>query len=199
MQAQAATHAATDLRTVSPVGPTGAVKAGYKVVKHVGHGTCQAGSYQTGTAYRCSAPAAGAGVLDPCWPITAPAKSMACQAKPWLHKVVEVHVSGSAAGGPGLHDVSLPWGMRLGSGAHCLHDVGSVRQLNGRALIFHCTKHRDVFGPLRDSGTHWTAHVYRSGVHTSSGYRSLGWQHVSIAWKGASAVTPTPSPTPPLL
>ena len=50
--AGATTRAATDVRTVSPVDATGAVKASYRITKNAGHGTCQVGSYQTGTAYR---------------------------------------------------------------------------------------------------------------------------------------------------
>ena len=187
------------MRTVSPVDATGAVKASYRITKNAGHGTCQVGSYQTGTAYRCSTPETAHTVLDPCWPLATPASTMVCQAKPWRHELIKLTVTGAAAGGPGFHAVSLPWGMRIGAKVRCLRDVGSVRRLNGHALLYHCSRHRDVFGPLHDSGSRWTAHVYRTGAATRSGYRSLGWQHVAVAWRGNDATpipTPTPTPTP---
>ncbi len=180
---------------MSPVDGTGALKPGYTITRHLAHGTCQSGSYMTGTADRCSTPGARAVVLDPCWP-TSTAKTFVCQAKPWRHEVVEVHVPNPVSGGPGPHHQGLPWGMRVGARVRCLLDPGSVRRVNGHPLLFHCTRHRDVFGPLRRRGAQWHAHVYRSGARTRSGYRSLGWQRVSIAWYGAPATSPNPSPSP---
>jgi hypothetical protein len=84
--------------------------------------------------------------------------------------------------------------MRITGRVHCLLDPGSVRRLNGHALLFHCSHHRDVFGPLRHSNAQWKAHVYRTAP-TRSGYRSLGWKSVHIAWYGAR-ITPPPSPSP---
>lgn len=195
----AATGQATSVRTVSPLDSGGALKAGFKVTRHVGHGICQRRSYMTGDADRCSSPATGAVVLDPCWP-TAQPKSFVCQAKPWVHKVVQVHVAKPLSGGPGSHRQSLPWGMRIGTKVRCLLDPGSVRRLYGHALLYHCSRHRDVFGPLRRNGSRWKAHVYRGGVRTRSSYRSLGWRPVRIAWYGAPPPTPpSPSPTPSIL
>jgi hypothetical protein len=197
-QANAAGSGATSLRTVSPLSASGAVKPSYQVTKHLGHGTCQAGSYQVGQAFRCSTPEASAVLLDPCWPLTASPTMMVCQAKPWQHKVVELHVTGSASGGPGFHSVSLPWGMRIGSDVRCLRDVGAVFRINGELLLYHCTHHRDIFGPLADSAATWTAHVYRNNAPTSTGYASVGREHVAIAWRGtrAGSASPTSSPSP---
>lgn len=190
---------ATSVRTVSPLTDAGTLKAGYKITRREGHATCQSGSYMTGTADRCSTPTSGAVVLDPCWP-TAQAKTFVCQPKPWKHGVVQLHTPAYGSGGPGRHRQHLPWGMRLGAKVHCLLDPGSVRRLFGHPLLFHCTRHRDVFGPLDRSGSHWKAHVYRTGARTRSGYRSLGWQAVRIAWYGAApAPAPSPSPTPTLI
>jgi hypothetical protein len=189
---------ATSVRTVSPVDASGQLKAGYQVVRRLRHATCQAGSYMTGVADRCATPAAGAVVLDPCWPTAAP-DTFICQAKPWDRKVVQLHVPQPVSGGAGAHHQGLPWGMRLGATVRCLLDPGSVRRLYGHALLYHCSRHRDVFGPLHRSGQHWTAHVYRTGAHTPTGYRSLGWQSVRIAWYGAPITppaSPSPSPTP---
>ncbi len=185
------------MRTVSPVDDNGQLKAGFKVVRRLGHGTCQQGSFMTGVADRCSTPATHGSVLDPCWP-TADATTYVCQDKPWRHKVVAVHVSGPAVRGPGRHRQRLPWGMRIGGHVRCLLDPGSVRRLSGHPLLFHCNHHRDVFGPLRRDGARWHAHVYRTRAHTPSGYRSLGWHTVRVAWYGA-AIEPSPSPTPSLL
>jgi len=197
--AQAAGRSATDVRQVSPLDSSGQLKAGYTVTRRMGHATCQHGSYMTGSADRCTTPAAGNVVLDPCWP-TANAKTYVCQSKPWRHDVVQLHARDRAAGGPGRHHQTLPWGMRIGTRFHCLLDPGSVRRMSGHPLLFHCTHHRDVFGPLRRSGKRWTAHVYRTGAHTRSGYRSLGWQLVRIAWYGAPPPPPpSPSPLPSLL
>lgn len=182
------------MRTVSPVGGSGQLQAGYTVIRRLGHATCQTGSFMTGVADRCSTPRTHHSVLDPCWP-TATAETLVCQAKPWRHKVVQVHASGPVSDRPGNHQQSLPWGMRLGGKVHCLLDPGSVRRLNGHQLLFHCTHHRDVFGPLRHATSHWKAHVYDSHARTRSGYRSLGWHAVRVAWYGAQ-VTPPPSPSP---
>jgi hypothetical protein len=193
----AASTPATAVRTVSPVDESGQLKDGFRVVRTLRHATCQQGSYLTGVADRCSTPATHHGVLDPCWP-TASAKTFVCQRKPWQHKVVEVHATGPASGGPGHRRQSLPWGMRIGGDLRCLLDPGSVRRLDGHQLLFHCNHHRDVFGPLRRSSAHWKAHVYRTGAHTRSGYRGLGWKPVRTAWYGAPPAKP-PSPLPTLL
>jgi hypothetical protein len=182
------------VRTVSPVDGSGALKPGYKITRQFSHGNCQTGSYMTGTADRCATPASRAVVLDPCWP-TSTVNSFVCQAEPWQRDVVQLQTQQPASGGPGQHHQGLPWGMQIEGRVHCLLDPGSVRRLNGHPLLFHCAHHRDVFG-LRRTGSHWTAHVYRSGAGTSSGYRPLGWQRVAIAWYGAPAASPNPSPSP---
>jgi hypothetical protein len=188
--------AATEVRTVSPVDDSRQLQEGYRVVRTLGHATCQHGSYLTGVADRCSTPATRHGVLDPCWP-TATATTFICQHMPWQHEVVEVHAAGPAAGGPGHRRQSLPWGMRVGNKVRCLLDPGSVRRLDGHQLLFHCSHHRDVFGPLRHGSAHWKAHVYRTGARTKSGYRGLGWKTVHLAWYGAPpAKPPPPSPSP---
>lgn len=187
----------TSTRTVSPIGTNGELNAGYKVIRHEGHAVCQTGSFMTGRADRCSTPTSQTVVLDPCWP-TADSKTFICQRRPWRREVIELHVPKPASDGPGVHRQSLPWGMRIGAKVRCLLDPGSVRKLSGHALLYHCTHHRDVFGPLRRPGTHWKAHVYRTGARTRSGYRSLGWKPVRIAWYGAApqpAASPTPTPT----
>lgn len=184
---------------MSPLTGAGELKSGYRVIRHLGHGTCQTGSFMTGAADRCSSPQTHHSVLDPCWP-TAQAKTFICQAKPWKHAVVALHVPSPVSGGPGAHQQRLPWGMRIGARVHCLLDPGSVRRLNGHPLLFHCTHHRDVFGPLDRTGSHWKAHVYRTGARTRSGYRSLGRRPVRIAWYGAPPRPPaSPTPTPTLL
>jgi hypothetical protein len=181
----------TSVRTVSPVDGSGALKPGYTVTRHESDATCQSGSYMTGTADRCSTPSSGAVVLDPCWP-TSTQNTFVCQAKPWVREVEELRASQPASGGPGPHHQSLPWGMRIGSHVRCLLDPGSVQRVNGHPLLFHCNRHRDVYGPLRRGSAQWRAHVYRTGGNP----RSLGWQAVTVAWYGAAASRPSPSPTP---
>ncbi|MGN6472825.1 MAG: hypothetical protein ACTHK4_04125, partial [Mycobacteriales bacterium] len=161
MPAHAESTSATDVRAVSPVDDSEQLKDGYEVIRTVGHATCQNGSYMTGVADRCSSPAMRGSVLDPCWP-TAEPTTFVCQPKPWRHKVVRVRASHPASGGPGHRHQDLPWGMKIGAKVHCLLDPGSVRRLNGHALLYHCTHHRDVFGPLRHGGAVWKAHVYRT-------------------------------------
>ena len=196
--AASASSPRTQVRTVSPVGVDGTLKDGYKVVRHLGHGTCQTGSFMTGRADRCTTPSSRTVVLDPCWPTASP-KTFVCQRRPWQHQVVQLHVRKPVAGKPGAHRLGLPWGIRVNAKVRCLLDPGSVRRLSGHALLFHCTHHRDVFGPLRRDSAHWKAHVYRTGARTRTGYRSLGWHPVRIAWYGAAPVSPSPSPTPTLL
>jgi hypothetical protein len=195
-QAQASSAGATSVQTVSPLDATGELKPSYQVTRRLDHGTCQTGSYQVGQAYRCTTPESAADVLDPCWPLAASPTTVVCQEKPWVHKVVELRVTGGASGGPGFHAVALPWGMRIGANVRCLRDVGSVFRIDGHGLLYHCTRHRDVFGPLHDSGTSWTAHVYSNDARTHSGYQSRGRQHVAIAWRGAPAGSASPSPSP---
>jgi hypothetical protein len=187
------------VRTVSPLDANGALTPSYQVTRQLGHGTCQLGSFQTGSAYRCASPQAGEVVLDPCWPLTTP-DTMVCQAKPWQAKVVELHVVDTANGGPSSQPAALPWGLRIGSDIRCLRDVGAVLRVDGNLLAYHCSHHRDVIGALQTSGTTWRAHVYRTGARTATGEKSIGWQAITIAWRGAplvtaSTATPTPSPS----
>lgn len=192
----AASQAPTAVRIVSPIDTTGALSPTYKVTRHLGHGTCQAGSYQVGSAYRCSSPQAGANVLDPCWPLPTTPSTMVCQAKPWANEVIELHVVGSAAGGPSTRPSAMPWGLRIGADIRCLRDVGSVLRVDSHGLIYHCSQHRDIFGPLHASGALWRAHVYRTNARTASGEKSVGWLPVAIAWRGGAPVTASPTPTP---
>jgi hypothetical protein len=193
--------APTTVKTVSPIDSTGALKPSYQVTRHIGHGTCQAGSYQTGDAYRCASPAAATNVLDPCWPLATKPNTMVCQDKPWVRKVIELHVAGTAAGGPSSRPTAMPWGVQVGADVRCLRDVGAVLRVDGNLLSYHCSHHRDLFGPLRSSGATWRAHVYRSDARTSTGEKSIGWQVVTIVWRGDAPASPTgspsPSPTPP--
>jgi hypothetical protein len=189
--------APTVVRTVSPLDATGSLKASYRVTRHLGHGTCQLGSFQIGSAYRCASPQAGEVVLDPCWPLATATSTMVCQDKPWQAKVVELHVIDSAAGGPSSRAAAMPWGLRFGANIRCLRDVGAVLRVDGNLLAYHCSHHRDVIGAPQTSGTTWRAHVYRTGAPTATGEKSAGWQVVSIAWLGAPlATSSTPEPTP---
>jgi hypothetical protein len=183
----------TAVRAVAPVDGAGNLAVGYAVTRNEGDGTCQPGSNMTGTAYRCSTPDAPQGVLDPCWQ-TASATTMDCLTAPWLHGVVQLRVTGSAAG-PGFRNASLPWGMRIGP-VRCLRDPGAVSRINGRLLLYHCTRHRDLYAPLRDHGSDWTAHLYLTDAHTRTGYRSLGWSAVDVAWYGVPTQSAQPSPSP---
>ena len=196
--AASASSPATQVRTVSPVGSDGHLKTGYELVRRLGHASCQSRSFMATGAERCTTPAARTVVLDPCWPTASP-ETFVCQRRPWKHQVVQLHVRQPASGKPVAHRVSLPWGMRVNAKVRCLLDPGSVRRLSGHALLFHCTHHRDVFGPLRRGSGRWKAHIYRTGARTHSGYRSLGWQPVRIAWYGAAPGSPSPSPTQTLL
>jgi hypothetical protein len=199
----AAATAPTVVRTVGPLDASGGLKASYQVTRRLGHGTCQLGSFQTGSAYRCASPQAGSVLLDPCWPLVSETSTMVCQEKPWQPKVIELHVTGTAAGGPSSHPAALPWGLempglRVGENVRCLRDVGAVLRVDGNLLAYHCSHHRDVIGPIKSSGTTWQAHVYRSGAHTATGEKSIGWRSVKIAWQGAPLGAPNPptSPTP---
>lgn len=188
---------ATSVQTVSPLDANGALKAAYKVTRQIGHGVCQTGSYQVGNAYRCTSPAAGSVTLDPCWPLLTAASTMVCQQKPWAPQVVELHEIGRADGGPNAKPAPLPWGLRIGAKIRCLRDVGAVFVLDGHLLLYHCSQHRDVLGPLQSRGGSLRAHLYRNDAHTRSGEKSVGWRQVAIAWRGAAPVTsPSPSPTP---
>jgi hypothetical protein len=122
-----------------------------------------------------------------------------CQAEPWDHKVVELHVVGTATGGPSSRGTTLPWGLRIGANVRCLRDVGAVLKVSGELLLYHCSHHRDVFAPLHTSGSRWQAHVYRNDAPTATGEESLGFQAVTLVWRGAplaSAASPSDSPTP---
>jgi hypothetical protein len=192
----AAATAPTVVRTVGPLEPSGALKASYQVTRRLGHGTCQLGSFQTGSAYRCSSPQAGSVLLDPCWPLATATSTMVCQEKPWQAQVIELHVTGTATGGPSSDPTALPWGVRIGANVRCLRDVGAVLRVDGNLLAYHCSHHRDVIGSIQASGTTWRAHVYRTGARTATGEKSIGWQGITIAWRGAALVAPQPPTTP---
>jgi hypothetical protein len=195
----AGASAPTLVRTVGPLDASGALKTSYRITRKLGHGTCQLGSFQTGSAYRCASPQASEVVLDPCWPLAAAGSTkvstMVCQDKPWQSKVVELHVIGTATGGPTSHPTSLPWGVRIGANIRCLRDVGAVLRIDGNLLAYHCSHHRDLIGSLQTSGTTWRAHIYRTGARTATGEKSLGWQVITIAWRGAPLTAPSATPT----
>ncbi len=192
----------TAVRTVGPLDATGALQSSYRVTRRIGDGTCQLGSFQVGSAYRCASPQARQVLLDPCWPLAADPATMICQDKPWQARVVEVHLVGTATGGPTSRPAAAPWGLALGRTVHCLRDVGAVLRVAGNLLAYHCSHHRDVIGPLQTTGTTWRAHVYRTGAHTATGEKSIGWQPVTIVWRGApisgtgQQQSPPPAATP---
>lgn len=172
----------TVVRHVSPVTDTGVLKPGYRVT-HRWHGAhCQMGSFMTGSAYRCTAPASAAAVLDPCW-LTTDATVAVCQPKPWQHRVIQLTVKDFADGGH-FRKAPRPWGLAVASHLHCLLDPGSVRSIQGHPLRYHCNRKRDIFGGLRHGSGRWRAHVYRKAPGSRTGYKSLGWHGVSVAWRG---------------
>lgn len=180
----AATSApATAVRTVSPVSAGGQLKPGYRVIHRWRGAHCQIGSFMIGAAYRCTAPSSAAAVLDPCW-VTASAAVVICQPKPWRRRVVQLAVTDYVPGGRFRH-VSQPWGLAVSPRLHCLLDPGSVRAIHGHPLRYHCSHQRDVFGEFRHGSGHWRVHLYRKAPGTRTGYKSLGWHPVSIAWRGA--------------
>lgn len=177
--------ASTGVVAVSPVGDNGALRPGLHVTRQIGGATCQAGSMLTGTAYRCFTPRSRQSIFDPCW-ATSDADYVICQAKPWTHKVVRLHVTGGYEDSDGFHHVGKPWGVGLASGYPCLRDVAATTAIDGHPVTYSC-RHRIVLTGTIDRGdSTWRARAYRYvGPRTHRHWRPLGRQRITTAWKGA--------------
>lgn len=106
-------------------------------------------------AYRCLS---GNQILDPCFVPATPSKPLevACIADPWSEAVV-LRLSGALPKPlPGGDGGARPWALVLDNGARCVAATGTVPEVHGVNLDYHCRNGRDA-GALNTSRTLDTA------------------------------------------
>jgi hypothetical protein len=177
-------HPATVTTEVSPLDANGDLAAGYRIAYHHGDATCQSGSIYTGSAYRCYAPAAPAGLLDPCW-VESDGEYVVCLSKPWSHKAVRLHVSAGWDNSAGFSTTDKPWGLQINN-TRCLRSFATVTPVHGHTVTYHCNHDRLLAGGLDRGSPSWRIREYRRvHSHGKTHYVSKGRQHVRTAWYGA--------------
>jgi hypothetical protein len=189
--AAAAGHPVTSptvVRSESPVGSDGELRAGVTVGHHYGEATCQSGSAVTGTAYRCFTPRSPQSLYDPCW-ASDRTDVVYCQSAPWQRTVTRLRVTGGFDNSAGFPHVARPWALQLESGPRCLPDVAAVRSVNGHRISYYCTNRTVLVGGIRRAAS-WHAHTYRSvGRAGHRRWKSLGWRPIRTAWRGVASLT----------
>jgi hypothetical protein len=114
-------------------------------------------------AYRCFA---GNAILDPCFaPPTPPHPSeVACFAAPWSAPQT-LRLTAPLPTGPPVGNPSRPWAFEAQGGVRCVATTGTVPQVAGVDLGYHCTDGRDA--ALVDTGApQWSAEVGAPGATT---------------------------------
>jgi hypothetical protein len=178
--------AATIRRPVSPLDSANQLDAGYQVGHRYGDANCESGSPTTGTSYSCFASGSPDGVFDSCW-VRADTSFAICVVKPWMHKVVQLHVSRGYDDANGFLHVQRPWGIRLGQDTRCLVILGPVHSTGGHTITYYCNHRTVLAGSVQRRSPTWRVRAYRRRRHHKrhqSPYKSLGWQPVAIAWSG---------------
>jgi hypothetical protein len=114
----------------------------------------QVADIATGTCWTTSiaAPVAGAyrcisedRIYDPCFAPAHPVApiQVACVAAPWSEAEV-LRVTGQLPHSAPLPGSPRPWAIQLSNGARCVAVTGTVPQVNGVDLGFHCANGRDA-------------------------------------------------------
>jgi hypothetical protein len=113
-------------------------------VADVATGSCWTTSIATPVpgAYRCIAQDR---IYDPCF---APAHAVrpiqvACVPAPWSDAEV-LRLAGGLPSGAPLPGTARPWAIQLRNGARCVAVTGTVPQVDGVDLGFHCSNGRDA-------------------------------------------------------
>ena len=113
-------------------------------VADVATGTCWTTSIAAPVpgAYRCIA---GDRIYDPCFAPAHPVRpiEVACLSAPWADAEV-LRLPGALPSAAPLPGNSRPWAIQLSNGARCVATTGTVPQVNGVDLGFHCTDGRDA-------------------------------------------------------
>lgn len=176
-------HPATVKTDVSPLDTNGDLDPAYRIAYHHGDATCQSGSIYTGSAYRCFAPGAPAGLLDPCW-VESDGAHVVCLSKPWSHKAVRLHVTAGWDNSAGFSTTHKPWGVQIHS-IRCLQSFATVTPVHGHTVTYHCNKDRLLAGGIDKSSPSWRVREYRRvHKHGTTKYVAKGWQHIDTAWYG---------------
>jgi hypothetical protein len=178
--------APTAVRSVSPLDAQGHVAPAYRVRHHYGNANCESGSPATGKAYECFTPQAPQGIFESCWVQVTPGL-VACLVKPWMHDVVQLHVTRGFDNTAGFMHVHMPWGVRIGSDTRCLIVLGSVHSAAGHPITYRCNHKTVLTGAIDRGAATWRVRAYRRIAHKGKPLRfqPLGREPVAVAWFGA--------------
>jgi hypothetical protein len=181
----AAPTAPTSVRAVRPLDAQGHLDPAYRVKHRYGNANCESGSPTTGKAYQCFTPQAPQGIFDSCWVQASPGL-VACLVKPWMHDVVQLHVTRGFDNAPGFLHVHAPWGLRIATNTRCLVDLGSVHSANGHPITYRCNHKTVLTGAIDRHGATWRILGYRRIAQKGKPLRfvSLGREPIAVAWSG---------------
>jgi len=184
----AAAPAPTSIRPTSPLDAHNRLAAGFTIQHRYGDANCESGSPTTGTAYQCFSPQSAQGIFNSCW-VQAQRKYVICLVKPWMRKVVRLHVTRGFGDSNGFLHAHTPWGLRIGQHTRCLVDLGSVHSAQGHAITYTCNKRVVLAGPVRRGSAVWRIRSYRKIHHKghSATYRSLGIQPATFFHTGTTS------------
>jgi hypothetical protein len=124
-------------------------------------------------AYRCFA---GNAILDPCFaPPTGKPTQVACVATPWSQ--AEVLQLSRPLPSTSPADGNRPWAFQLASGARCVASTGTVGEVAGVNLGYHCSDGNDA--ALVDAAA-------RQVIADYAAPRATSLQHVAVTtiWRG---------------
>jgi hypothetical protein len=175
--------APTTVVHVSPVDSKGNLLAGYTISHDRGGASCEAGSEETGNAYRCFT---SKFVYDPCWVASGRAQVI-CPAAPWSFKAVRLEVTkGFDNVGYSKRSAITPWGVQLTNGVQCSLIAGASGAVNGKRINYGCQHAKYVLiGNVDKHGKVW--HIDKAKpVH--GGFKADGSVKLSKAWFGKASL-----------
>jgi hypothetical protein len=184
--AVASSIARTATLHVAPVGHRGHLRSGYRVVDRVGGASCIYGSEPVGHAYRCFG--GDSGVYDPCWVQNTRKPNVLCLGTPWLHRVVQLHVTRGFNDSAGTIGSRFgPWAMRTVSDHRCYFSQGATGTVNGFRLNYGCGGKITLVGDVDKSQPVWRIRkaIYVGNYH----YAMDGWVNLSKTWYGKATLS----------
>jgi hypothetical protein len=137
-------------------------------VAHTARASCQPGSEAVPAAYRCFGD--DNLIRDPCW--RTGAHSAICLPAPWRHTVTKLRVHGGF-GAPLSGPATLPWGVRLRDGEHCLLLQGASDVVHGKRVNYACGRTSYLIGrPDRSRAVWRIQRARRQGGRAVAGRRA---------------------------
>jgi hypothetical protein len=166
---------------VSPVGPSGYLQPGYRVVHTYGGATCKSRSFETGNAYSCHVRVG----YDPCW-VTATRSNVVCLSSPYSHSVTRLRVARYVnAGGLGAA-AGLPWGLLLANGARSTLIPGNFGTVGSYQIHYSYNEFKTVLvGPIDKTGAVWRIRKARNVGRFH--FKLDGWADIKKTWVGEAS------------